>query len=266
MAQQSGLKGLGDAVDAWMMASGLSQAEIDEIKANVSKPKQLEPGDYIENGIIMCGICHEPREIGVERADGTEVKFPIVHEHELESTLAQTMRNECFRGYEGYATATFEDCDAPLKPIFERYCSQFREFGASKGQGFLLYGDKGVGKTYLASCACNMLIEAGWKCRLASLRATIDERHKLIDELSKCDLVVIDDFGTERDTAYGIETVFDVINMLYSKKKPMIITTNMTESQLANPPRGLSRALDRIKERCQAIEYVGMNRRQGVTL
>lgn len=266
MAKQSGFEGLGDAIDAWMLASGLSQSEIDEIKANASKPKPLEPGDYMKNGLIICGICHEPKEHACERLDGTEVKFTIVHEHEIESTLSETLRKNCFRGYEGYAVATFEDCDADLKPIFERYCSQFREFGASKGQGFLLYGDKGVGKTYLASCACNMLIEAGWKCRLTSLRATIDERHQLISELSKCDLVVIDDFGTERDTAYGLETIFDVINMLYSKKKPMIITTNLTENQLSNPPRGLSRALDRIKERCQAIEYVGMNRRQGVTL
>lgn len=261
MAKRSGLVSLRTVIDEAMKAYGISP---EEIKEAASKPKPLEPGDYMENGIIMCGICHEPKEIGANREDGTEIKFPVVHGHEIKNNAFESMRDECFRGYEGYSGATFSECDAPIKSIFETYCANFREFGASKGHGFLLYGDKGVGKTYLASCVCNMLIEGGWKCRLTSLRAALDERQQLIAELSKCDLVVIDDFGTERDTAYGIETVFDVINMLYSKRKPMILTTNMTKSQLSNPPRGLSRAMDRIKERCQAIEYEGMNRRQGV--
>ena len=255
---------MGDAVDDLMRASGLSQAEIDEIKVNASKQKPLEPGDYIENGIVMCGICHEPRQVACEKDDGTEIMFPIVHGHEIETTISETLRKDCFSGFEGYSDATFDACDAPLKGIFTRYCARFREFGAAKGQGFLIYGGRGVGKTYLASCICNALVEEGWRCRLASLRATYDQRQQLMSELDRCDLVVIDDFGTERETPYGIETVFDVINMLYSKRKAMVVTTNMTKAQLSDPPRGLGRAMDRIKERCQAIEYEGPDRRQGV--
>lgn len=249
-----------------MFASGLSEEEIAAIRAEASKPRPLEPGDYVENGIVMCGVCHQPREIGYECMDGTEVKFPIVHAHEIETNITESLRKECFRSYEGYMSADFSECDAPMKAVFESWCSQFREFGASKGQGFLIYGGRGVGKTYLTSCICNRLIEAGWRCRIASLRATFDERNRLMAELEKCDLVVIDDFGTERDTPYGMETVFDVVNMLYSKRKPMVVTTNMTKSQLADPPRGIGRAMDRIKERCQAIEYAGPNRRQEALL
>lgn len=229
----------------------------------------IEPGDYRDaDGMLVCGECGQPKESVYIADDGHEVRLPIVHPHEIErtNTRADVLRRECFRSFEGYAGAVFAECDAPVKSVFMAWCDQFREFGLSKGQGFIIYGGRGVGKTYLASCVCNRLIESGYRCRLTSLRAAIDDRQAVVSELEKMDLVVIDDLGTERDTPYGLETVYDVVNRLYSKRVPMVITTNLTRSQIADPPRGISRAMDRIKERCQPLEYAGANRRQGAML
>lgn len=256
-------QGLAAAVDAMLRAHGID-------RDSLPKPSDgLEAGDYRDaDGTDICGVCGKPKSTACIADDGSIVRFPVVHMHDVEQKLSRAgvLRRDCFFGYEAYADANFGTCDAPIKSIFEQYCGNFREFGASRGEGFILNGEKGVGKTYLAACVCNRLIEQGYRCRLTSVRAALDDKHGAMREMMDADFVVIDDFGMERTTTFGLETTYDVINKLYSVRKPMIVTTNLTDAQLKNPPRGLDRAIDRIKERCMSVEYEGANRRQGAIL
>lgn len=252
---------LADAIDKMLKAYGID-------KESLPKPSDgLEAGDYKDaDGTSICGVCGKPKSVAYVADDGSIVRFPVAHMHDVERKLskANVLRRDCFYGFEAYQDANFGTCDAPIKSIFEQYCGMFREFGASKGEGFIIFGDKGVGKTYLAACVCNRLIEQGYKCKFTSIRSGLDDKQTIVKEMLAADFVVIDDFGMERTTPYGMETTYDLINKLYSNRKPIIVTTNLTESQLKNPPRGLDRAIDRIKERCKAIPYEGANRRQGV--
>ena len=76
-------------------------------------------------------------------------------------------------------------------------------------------------------------------------------------------LLVIDDFGIERQTSTMKELVYKVINMCYEAKTPLIITTNLPYSELENPASMQhKRIYDRILELCPvALKMTGDSRR-----
>ena len=56
--------------------------------------------------------------------------------------------------------------------------------------------------------------------------------NEYISRLCRYPLLILDDFGMERGTEYGLEQVFNVIDSRYRSRKPLIVTTNLT---LARP-------------------------------
>ena len=76
-------------------------------------------------------------------------------------------------------------------------------------------------------------------------------REALRHRIAKCDLLVVDDFGASRDTSYGREVVFSLIDDRISANGPMVVTTNLSPEQMAACPD--SRAAMRIMERCLPI-------------
>ena len=54
------------------------------------------------------------------------------------------------------------------------------------------------------------------------------DRDSYLKHLMRPDLLILDDLGAERNTSYGKERVFDVVNQRRLSGKPMIITTNIS--------------------------------------
>lgn len=62
----------------------------------------------------------------------------------------------------------------------------------------------------------------------------------------------------ERDTSYGLEQLYNVIDSRYRSKKPLIVTTNLTLQELQNPEdTAHSRIYDRVLEMCVPIYFSG---------
>ena len=77
-------------------------------------------------------------------------------------------------------------------------------------------------------------------------------------------LLILDDLGAERNTSYGKECVFDVVNRRLLSVKPMIITTNITLSAMQKATDLDDRRIyDRILEVCVPILFNGENFRKG---
>ena len=74
---------------------------------------------------------------------------------------------------------------------------------------------------------------------------------------------IIDDFGMERGTEYGLEQVYNVIDSRYRSRKPLIVTTNLTLDSLQNPlDTAHARIYDRLLEMCAPILFTGENFRR----
>lgn len=115
----------------------------------------------------------------------------------------------------------------------------------------------GTGKTYLAGCIANALMEREVPVRMTNFAAilndltgTLNGRNAYIERLCSFPLLILDDFGMERGTEYGLEQVYNVIDSRYRSHRPLIVTTNLTLSELQNPA---DRAHQRIYDRVLAM-------------
>lgn len=136
--------------------------------------------------------------------------------------------------------------------------------------GYLLWGKVGTGKSYFAGCIANALMEQEVAVRMTNfsailndLTASFEGRNEYIERLCRFPLLIIDDFGMERGTEYGLEQVYNVIDSRYRSRKPLIVTTNLTLDSLQNPlDTAHARIYDRLLEMCAPILFTGENFRR----
>lgn len=145
------------------------------------------------------------------------------------------------------------------------YANNFRQF-AKDGIGLLLYGGVGAGKTHAAICIANQLIDAQIPVRVTSFPRMLQgkmDKEEFAQNLKRSSLVIIDDLGAERQTDYGLETVYYIVDELYKAKIPVIVTTNLDYGELKNPQAAepkrttYKRIYDRICERTIPIVFEG---------
>lgn len=153
--------------------------------------------------------------------------------------------------------------------LARRYVEKWQEF-YDEGIGIIFTGEIGSGKSFYAACIANALIDQEVVTimtsfdRILNEAAGLDDRNKILKRLRECDLLVIDDLGIERQSDYGLEIVYGVINDRVKSGKPLIITTNMpvSDMQSENDLR-LSRIYDRILFMCPIqVVMTGESRRK----
>ena len=90
--------------------------------------------------------------------------------------------------------------------------------------GYLFWGGVGTGKSYLAACIANALMEKEVAVRMTNfatilndLAASFEGRDEYISRLCSYPLLILDDFGMERGTEYGLEQVYSVIDSRYRR-------------------------------------------------
>ena len=246
----------------------------------------INDGDYIDSeGLLCCGKCHTRKETIIVLANGKQLKPRCVckceqermHEEEekrkakeLEEKVKE-LRKMGFPDAE-MSRFTFENDDRSneyISDVAKRYADNFTTM-YSKHKGLLLFGTVGTGKTYIAACIANALIDRGYTClvtNFARLTNTIngmyDGKQEYIDGLDRFSLLVIDDLASERDTEYMNEIVTNIIDARYRSGKPMIVTTNLTSEELKNP-RDVrkQRIYSRLMEMCIPLEVKGTDRRK----
>ena len=125
-------------------------------------------------------------------------------------------------------------------------------------------------KANFAGCIANALMEQEVAVRMTNfsailndLTASFEGRNEYIERLCRFPLLIIDDFGMERGTEYGLEQVYNVIDSRYRSRKPLIVTTNLTLDSLQNPlDTAHARIYDRLLEMCAPILFTGENFRR----
>ena len=180
-------------------------------------------------------------------------------------------RMETFDGAGNLAECRFER-DNGLVPQLRharKYVAHWKEM-RQRGMGLLFWGPPGNGKTFAAACIAGHFVASrepftpsvimttfGVILR-RSLALSPQEREDYIMKLIDCDLLILDDFGMERQTEYAREQVFNIINGRYLAGTPMIVTTNLTLQQMKNPETmAEKRIFDRVLEVCVPVYFDG---------
>lgn len=115
-------------------------------------------------------------------------------------------------------------------------------FGTNSGN-LLLNGGTGLGKTFLSVCIARAVAEKGYSVRYESAPHLFDKLQKAkftsdesavreVEKLMACDLLVVDDLGTEYAGQAATSLLYTLINDRMMEHKPMIISTNLTIEEL----------------------------------
>ena len=124
-------------------------------------------------------------------------------------------------------------------------CRTFAERFDEEHGSLLLYGPPGTGKTFLSCCIANELLATRHAVLYFSAVTLFDLLSKelrrdcdapdepaLSDHLTECDLLIIDDLGTELVNAYTNSRLFHVVNERLLLGKSTVISTNLTLNEL----------------------------------
>ena len=259
-------------------------AMVSAIEARAAQSIRAEEGDYIgEDGLLYCHKCNTKKQteiniLGTIRRPMCLCKCAAAKRaaeedeykrREFEKKV-QEMRRMGFPEAEmrNWTFANDDLTNETLTKAAQRYVENFPEL-RKRGKGLLLYGNTGTGKTYAACEIANALIDKGYPTLVVNFSRVLNtlqgtfEKQEYIDGFNNFQLLVIDDLGIERDTAYAKEQVYNIIDSRYRSGLPMIITTNMSMEKIKNPQDIENlRIYDRILERCHPIEVSGINRRR----
>ena len=260
---------------------------IETMTRNASQYSHYEEGDYLnEDGLLTCGKCHTPKQCRFTATwDGKEKK-PYTpcdctrarRDAEEQARQAQNLRIEVNRlrklGFPDSEMAdwTFahdDGTDPKTTSIAHKYVDNFPEM-KKRGKGLLLYGPVGTGKTHAAACIANELINQGRPCLVTNfaritntLQGMFEGKQRYLDDFNRLDLLVIDDLAAERDTSYMNEMIFNIIDSRYRSGKPLIVTSNLTQTELTAPGSvDKERIYSRLLEMCVPVEVKGTDRRE----
>ena len=145
-----------------------------------------------------------------------------------------------------YGEAPLKAGGIPPKKRMEdiyRYCKNYAaNFDPQLSPSLLMQGATGLGKTHLSLAIARAAIGKGFgviycsapniigkleKERFRSARGSADESDVYLLE---CDLLILDDLGTEFPTSFSSSTIYNMINSRLMASRPTIISTNLTHA------------------------------------
>lgn len=186
------------------------------------------------------------------------------------------LKQSCFKApiQGSYRFSNYEGEKSQAYTIAINFAKKFEEM-QKENIGLLFYGSVGSGKTFLASCIANYLIEEKLlSVKMRNFAEVINDlqaggfnldKNQYINSITSVPLLILDDLGIERDTSYAKEQVYNVINARYQKQKPTIITTNLSLETIENAKEiEYQRIYSRITEMCIPVIVIGQDYRKKI--
>jgi DNA replication protein DnaC len=127
-------------------------------------------------------------------------------------------------------------------------CRDFITQFDTHARNLLFYGDTGVGKTFLTNCIARELLDTSHTVIYLTAFHLVDilqnntfgqddlddSSENMFDYILDCDLLIIDDLGTELNNSFVTSQLFLCINERLGMRKSTIISTNLSLDELQN--------------------------------
>ena len=145
-------------------------------------------------------------------------------------------------------------------------CAHYAHQFGKKPANLLMFGQPGLGKTFLSAAIAREVTAEGWSV-VYDTAAHIFERFEMqkfgreegaeddVQRILSCDLLILDDLGTEMTTAFVQSALYGLINTRLMEKKSTIISTNLSPEKLGQ--RYTAQIASRIEGESQILPFVG---------
>lgn len=205
--------------------------------------------DYLQP-IYDCKICHDTGFVDNEKCQC--LKKEIINHAYAQSNLDNILEVENFDNFrlDVYSDQPDPKTGKSPRQIAERnykICYSFASEFGQRYENLILHGQAGLGKTYLCNSIAKEVLDSGSTViyltafnlfrLLENYRFHNNDGQISIDEIQAiydCDLLIIDDLGTEVNNAFTTSELFSLINSRLLDKRPIVISTNLSPSGWTN--------------------------------
>ena len=193
------------------------------------------PVDYTDD-IYTCPRCHDTGYVQGQPCECLLRRYNA----ELTRDLSRLLQH----GDESFEHFDLTLYDENARPKMERVFQVCRSFAQTFRPGtmnLLLQGGTGLGKTYLSACIARVVAGAGYAVAYETAASAFDAFEcakfqrgsadgeaaaQRVEQYLGCDLMILDDLGTEMITAYSTSALYTLINTRLTRAKATIISTS----------------------------------------
>ena len=201
--------------------------------------------------IVSCPKCRDTGYDGTEVCDCLKKRYNL----ELTKELSGLLKNgdESFDHFDLSLYPLTPDADTGVVPreAMEAVFAGCRKFALNfpdVSSNLLLRGGTGLGKTYLSACIARVVAEKGYSVcyDTASVALEAFERQKFsrdpaeaeaagvrVSRMLSCDLMILDDLGTEMVTPMSVSALYTLINTRLNEGRRTVISTNCSDEELS---------------------------------
>ena len=213
------------------------QAELRALIADMGKP-----ADYLDVP-YTCKLCRDTGYIDGKMCDCLKTELRRIVYEDLNSRAPLSLSTFDTFSLEYYPEKAEEGRPSP-RALMERTLAYCRQYAASFGAhspSMLFQGGTGLGKTHLSLAIANEVLKRGYGVIYGTAQnlATMLENERFSDEesgtqenLISCDLLILDDLGTEFSNHFVLSAFYNMINTRLLTQRPTIISTNLSLREL----------------------------------
>mgnify|MGYP002544920510 CR=1 FL=1 len=232
------------------------------------------PGDYLEEK-PKCSRCNDTGFLGSEVCSclrsyyAREQIAELSHLLDIGSQSFDTFQLSWYStDRNGLPRSPRETAERNLE-ICRRFARDFRP-GA---QNLLLFGDPGLGKTFLSACIARVVSEDGFSVVYDTAghifaqfeaskfrRDDVDEPDESVERCMACDLLILDDLGTEMTTAFVQSALYQLLNSRLLAGRSTIISTNLDPDQIGR--RYSAQIMSRLEGEFELLPFIGQDIRR----
>lgn len=227
------------------LSDALKTLEDESLALQAKKAELLHaagyPVDYLED-IYSCPKCKDTGFIG------SQMCSCLIEEYnrQLTSELSTLLKNSDER-FENFDLSLYGEAREAMSIV----CDTCREYASSfseRSMNLLFQGGTGLGKTFLSACIARVVAQNGhsvcYDTAASALEAfemkkfardaeAAEKASTRVERMLECELMILDDLGTEMLTQISISALYTLINTRLIEGKKTIISTNLTDAELA---------------------------------
>ena len=229
------------------------------------------PADYTEIR-YECPICQD--EGFFEFKICSCMKKKLIEAAYESSGMAELLSTQSFDNFDLSYYAEDPQTAHHMKRVFELCLGYAEGFDPATGSNLLFMGGTGLGKTHLSTAIARKVIDSGYDVYYTTMTNLISDfemqkfGHSAGGESGlgtaqyfDCDLLIVDDLGTEIINQFTATVLYNVINTRISRKKSTIINTNFSRDELR--AKYADRITSRLFGEYRVIPFVGRDVRMG---
>ena len=236
----AGARGAGRAEAAAALAEARQKRDA-LLAASGRSPQALEPK-------FTCPLCQDTGVAQGKTCQCVRREMQRLRREEIEAMSSLSVTRFDTMKLDYYPNTRDPQTGRSVRQYMAELLADLQDYAAAfdlDSENLMLTGNAGLGKTHAALAVAGAALDKGYDViyisspdffsRVETLHFGSDpagEKDALLETISGADLLILDDLGTEFNSSFVISTLYSLLNDRLGRRRPTILTTNITDGTL----------------------------------